>query len=201
MFYGNDYMISVEIDASSSITNLRDALQQACDQGAECQFRILTTKAPSFVVLLWRDASEDAPYIAARMKADGEAELAAAAFEQLAGELSEPGIELLDQMVANLKAGKADLIHFGSLDDIEVHLKPRLEGPPKVIHPINGAGGLCMVLIRPRTIPCERYGKRLAEIAEAHGYCGGGETTVGTPCRRDLDTDTQLVWFHNKKEG
>lgn len=119
MFYESEYMISVEIESTVPLQDLRDALQKACDEGAEFQFRILTTKAPSFVVLFWRDASEDDEYIAARMSADGEAARQAAAFGQLAAELAEPGIELLGDLVSRLNAGEATLIDFGSLAHIQ----------------------------------------------------------------------------------
>jgi len=56
MFYEHEYMISVEVDATTTLQELRNALQEACDEGAEFQFQILSTKAPSFIILFLRDA-------------------------------------------------------------------------------------------------------------------------------------------------
>lgn len=119
MFYSNEYMISVETESTVPMQDLRDALQQACDAGAEFQFRILATQAPSFIVLFWRDASEDEEYIAKRMTAQDEEALATAAFQQLADELREPGIDMLADLVQQLAEGRAEFIHFGSLDEVK----------------------------------------------------------------------------------
>lgn len=126
MFYSNEYMISVETESIVPLQDLRDALQRACDAGAEFQFQILTTQAPSFVVLFWRDASEDEEYIAKRMTADDKNALKTAALQQLADELTEPGIDMLADLVQQLADGRAELIQFGSLD--EVRPKPAEKG-------------------------------------------------------------------------
>ena len=136
MFYGSEYMISVEIESAAPLQDLRDALQKACDAGAECQFRILTTQAPSFVILFWRDAAADDEYIAARMSDNDDLALEAAAIKQLAYELEVPGIELLGDLVSKLKAGSATLIDFGSLDHIQAtgRMKDKERERPQPAH-------------------------------------------------------------------
>ncbi len=118
MFYSNEYMISAEVEGDFTLQDLRDALQCTCDAGAEFQFQILTTRAPSFIVLFWRDASEDAPYLAKRMSEHDDNALATAAFQQLADELEESGVALVAELAQRLRAGDAKLIDFNSLDGV-----------------------------------------------------------------------------------
>jgi hypothetical protein len=113
-------MISAEVEGDFTLQDLRDALQCTCDAGAEFQFQILTTQAPSFIVLFWRDASEDAPYLGKRMSEHNENALAIAAFQQLADELEELGVALVAELVQRLRAGNAKLIDFNSLDDVKI---------------------------------------------------------------------------------
>ena len=203
MFYEAEYMISVEIESTVPLQDMRDALQKACDEGAEFQFRILTTKAPSFVVLFWRDASEDDEYIAARMSTDGEVAREAAAFRQLAAELEEPGIELLGDLVSKLNVGEAKLIQFGALDDIKPSAAVKFLAPPRVCESVsnlpNGhTGGLYMDVIRPLGSSLDSIMVELHGIAIDHGFDPKGESLVGDWQPHGSDAITNAVWFFTR---
>lgn len=202
MFYESEYMISVETDANLPMEELRDALQEACDGGAEFQFQIITTRAPSFVVLFIRDVPADEEMIAERMLGEGEHARKHAVFLQLADELDEDGIEILEDLSKRLKAGDAQLMDFGNLEHIRKKQKLKFHRVPAVVNNVmNGLGGLYMEIVRPHDISIDQYAGELADVASRFGYHSDRDTTVGPPCEHGISTSTHAVWFHSKKAG
>lgn len=192
MFYSNEYMISVETESTVPMQDLRDALQQACDAGAEFQFRILTTQAPSFIVLFWRDASEDEEYIAKRMTAADEESLATAAFQQLADELAEPGIDMLADLVQQLAEGRAEFIQFGSLD--EVKPSPEEEGAVPDTSGVTSRSGDGQDRGRDQAITfTQETIVDAAYLMQGYRSKHGTGLQISDPSSSELDTVTGLV--------
>lgn len=203
MFYQHEYLISVEIDATTTINDLRSALQEACDEGAEFQFQILSTKAPSFIVLFLRDAAADYEYIAERMESESEDACKRAALQQLAAEIGEFDISALDSLVAKLEAEQATLLSYGSLDNIKPSTSLRfLEGPEvleNVRHMVNGhTGGLYMVVVRSLGLSMDSIMAELRGIALDHGFDPKGDITIGDWQPHGADAVTNAVWFHDR---
>lgn len=203
MFYEHEYMISVEVDATTTLQELRNALQEACDEGAEFQFQILSTKAPSFIILFLRDAGADYEYIAARMESESEEACKRAALQQLAAEIGEFGIAELDGLVANLEAEQATLLSYGSLENIKPSTSLRfLEGPEvleNVRHMANGhSGGLYMVVVRSLGSSMESTMVELRGVALDHGFDAKGDITIGDWQPHGTDAVTNAVWFHDR---
>lgn len=203
MFYQHEYMISVEIDANTTIQDLRNSLQQACDEGAEFQFQILTSKAPSFIVLFLRDAAADYDHIAARMESETEEACKRAALLQLAAEIGECGLHALDGLVANLRAGHATLLSYGSLDNIKPSTNLRfLEGPEVLKNvrnmPNGHADGLYMVVVRSLGSSMASIMAELRGVALDHGFDPKGDITIGDWEPHGSDAVTNAVWFHER---
>lgn len=206
MFYDREYMISVEFDAQSSVADLRNALQQACDEGAEFQFQILSTRGSTYLVLVFRDASADDDYIAARMRVNGEEECKRAALLQLANEIDEIGHPLLDVMVSKMKTGDATVLSYGSLDNIKPQPRFRfLDGPTviDVMHdlPSGRKVGLYMDIARPLSLPLASIMDEVHGIVRDHGFDPNGDRLIGDWAPHETDSVTNVFWFFQRYGG
>lgn len=107
------YFIAVEIFVAGPIADLTSALQRAFNAGVAGDFQVLTTHAPSHMVVFSRDSDDDGEYVSRRADASG-ASIESAAMLQLATELEDGGVGFVAHPIVNaLRESEAQCFDFG----------------------------------------------------------------------------------------
>jgi hypothetical protein len=107
-----NYFIAVEVKATGHIAALSAAIQRAFDGGADGNFKVLVTHAPSYMVIFERSYDSDEVFLKSRVEKDC-ITFASAAMNQLADELDEGGISSVAAEVLDvLKNGDAQCFDF-----------------------------------------------------------------------------------------
>ena len=106
------YFIAVEIEAMVPMADLTAALQRGYDGGAAGDFQVLTTRAPSYMVVFERDTDDDSEYVSDR--ADSGLSIEKAAQQQLAAELTEGNAgSAAEPVIEILVDGQGQCFDFG----------------------------------------------------------------------------------------
>lgn len=110
------YWILVEVPATGAMQDLAKALQTGYDNGADGQFRVVSTREPGYMVTFLRTVAEDdLQHLRDRMK-QGSQTLQLAAMHQLAAELQDGGVgKMAGPVVEDLRNGDAQIVDFNGV--------------------------------------------------------------------------------------